>query len=258
MSWQPRFSAHIGYLFTELDFPRRFEAAARHGFVAVENPEPYKYPAKNVKSWLDAHELGYVQFGAIGDRRGDKGLAALPERVADCRYLVPQLLDFAGQIGCSMLHLLAGIRQPDAAFEAMWGCYLENLAFAAEQAAERGMTIIIEPMSLGGAPGYFLDHPDMAVEAIRLVGRDNVRIMIDIFHTANADIDPAALLRQYGPLIGHVHLADHPGRHEPGSGTVDFKAIRLALQDIGYQGYCGCEYVPRAGTEAGLEWRERF
>jgi len=255
----PPFSAHIGYLFTELTFSERFAAAARHGFVAVENPEPYRYAARDMKRWLDDAGLAYVQFGAIGDSgRGDKGLAALPERVDECRQLVSRLLDYGAEIGCSMLHVLAGLRPAGSAFKPMWDCYLENVAFAADLAAARGMTIIIEPMSADGAPGYFLDDPDMAAEAIRLVGRHNVRMMVDVFHTANAGIDPAALLRRYGQIIGHVHLADHPGRHEPGSGTVDFAAIRQALDEIGYEGYLGCEYVPAVSTEAGLGWRVRF
>jgi hydroxypyruvate isomerase len=258
MSDEPaaRYSAHIGYLFGDLGFKQRFHAAKQWGFSAVENPSPYATPASDVARWLTELNLSYVQFGLpAGDpAKGEKGLAALPDRVAEFRESVAVGLDYAQEINCSMVHAMAGICAPGQSRDALWPTYLENIAFAADAAARRGITILIEPMSPGAVPDYFIDRPSLAIQAIHAIGRDNVRLLFDVFHTANLGLDPISLLREYGPMIAHVHLADFPGRHEPGTGALDFAAVRRTLAEVGYQGFLGCEYVPQAGTTTGLGW----
>lgn len=253
-----RFSAHIGNLFTELPFAERFAAAARAGFAAVEFPEPYATPASEVARRLADNGLGYIQLGVIGDTaRGDKGLAAIAGREAEFREQLQIALDYAAAVGAHFVHVLAGIVSPDTDRASAWSLYVDNLALAVEAGAARGQTIMIEAMSPQGAPGYFLDHPNIALGVIRYIGRPNLGLMVDVFHSANAGVDPARLVHEAGSSVVHVHLADHPGRHEPGTGTVDFGALVSALDDAGYAGFLGCEYVPAASTEAGLGWLDR-
>lgn len=250
-----RFSAHIGNLFTELPFERRFAAAAQAGFAAIEFPDPYAIPTTEIRRALAENGLGYVQLGVIGDTaRGDKGLAAIAGREAEFRERLQIALDYAAAVDVQIIHVLAGIIPPDADRASAWSIYVDNLSLAVETAAARGQAIMIEAMSPHGAPGYFLDHPNLALGIIRHIGHRNLGLMVDVFHSADAGVDPAAVVRDAGSSLMHVHLADHPGRHEPGTGAVDFAALLNALDDIGYGRFLGCEYIPEATTEAGLGW----
>lgn len=250
-----RFSAHIGNLFTELPFAERFAAAAKSGFAAIEFPEPYATPACEVARLLADNGLGYVQLGVIGDTaRGDKGLAAIAGREAEFRERLQIALDYAETVGATVVHVLAGILAPDADRASAWSLYVDNLTFAVEAGAARGQAIMIEAMSPLGAPGYFLDHPNLALGVIRHIGHPNLGLMVDAFHSANSGVDPARVVRDAGSSVVHVHLADHPGRHEPSTGAVDFAALTAALDDISYRRFLGCEYIPAASTEAGLGW----
>ncbi|HEY4201954.1 MAG TPA: TIM barrel protein [Devosiaceae bacterium] len=254
--WRERLSAHIGHLFTDIPFEQRIAAAAQSGFVGVENPEPYGVPAPRMAQLLADSGLPYVQCGVFGDSAsGEKGLAAQPGRRDDFRNYLHKSLDYAAAIGCGMVHVLSGNTPDGVAPEIAWNTYLDNLGQAADAAKSHGITIIVEAMSM---PGYFVSSPLMVLEAVNAVGRDNLRMMFDVFHTTNIGLDAAETIRKGGPAIVHVHVADHPARNEPGSGSVDFAAVRLALTEIGYRGYIGCEYNPKAGTEAGLGWRDRL
>ncbi len=251
-----KFSAHLGYLFTDLPLEERFRAAKRFGFDGVEHPGPYAAPATDVARWLSEIELPFIQMALpAGDAaRGEKGIAALPERVAAFRESIPRGLDYARQIGCTAVHAMSGVRPAGMSHEQLWDTYIENMGVAADAASERGLTLLIEPIGSGTLPDYFMDQPTLAVRAIRELGRDNVRLIFDAFHAANGGLDPAAFVRDNGRLIHHMHIADHPGRHEPGTGTIDFNALYAALDDVGFTGFIGCEYVPAALTQDGLAW----
>lgn len=253
-------SAHLGYLFTELPLRERFRAAKAHGFSAVEHPAPYSVPAAEMAAWLDEIGLPYTQFGLFsGDAaKGEKGIAIFRERQAEFRESVARGLDYAQGIGVGMVHAMAGVlaaaeRRPDH-----WECYIENLAFAADEAARRELHIIVEAMSPGAVPDYFVETPDRAAEAIAATGRANIRLLFDVFHTVNSGLDLGEQIARHGGLIGHVHIADHPGRHEPGTERIDYAAVCRALAAAGYRGYLGCEYTPRAGTATGLAWMRDF
>lgn len=251
-----RLSGHCGFLFTELPLSERFAAAARAGFTAVEHPNLFAAPAREVAGWLEQAGVPLVQTGfPAGDAaKGEKGFAALPDRVAQYRATIEPTLDFVEELGCRMVHPMAGVRPAGIARERLWDTYLENLAFAADAAARRGMTVIVEPIGPGSIANYVIDDPLMAVEAIRLIGRDNVKLLFDAYHCVCLGQDPAALIRAHAPLIAHVQIADDPGRHEPGTGTIAFGPIFRALEEVGYAGHVGCEYHPATTTEAGLAW----
>lgn len=249
------YSAHLGYLFTELPFERRFAAARVAGFQAVEHPAPYPHPPAEIVRLLADEGLSYVQFGLpSGDAaKGEKGIAMIPDRVAEFRESVSVGLDYAEAVGVTMVHAMAGVVTGETPRDRLWGTYLENLAFAAEKAAARGVTVLVEAMSPGAVPDYLVDTPARAAEAVRATGAHAAQLL-DVFHATSVGADPVEIVRAEAGRIGHVHFADHPGRHEPGTGTIDFDAIREALAETGYAGAIGCEYAPRATTSDGIGW----
>lgn len=251
-----KFSAHIGYLFSDLPLLERISAARASGFDAVENPAPYATPAADVAAALKQAGLTYVQMGLpSGDpAKGEKGLAALPDRVAEFRATLEPSLDYAAAVGCRAMHAMAGVRPDGVPAERLWATYLDNLALAADAAKARGMLLLLEPIGSGTIANYVLDHPDLALRAIADLKRDNVRLIFDAFHTVNAGLDPLPFIRDHVDLIHHMHIADYPGRHEPGTGTVDFAALYATLDKAGYAGLIGCEYVPAGRTQDGLSW----
>lgn len=250
------YSAHIGYLFSELPLSERVVAAARAGFDAVEHPAPYTVPAEEMAKWLKSAGLPYTQFGLYsGDAsKGEKGIGIFAERRDEFRRSVADALDYAEAINVSMVHAMAGVLPCDRRSHFHWDCYVENLAHAAREAKRRGIRVIVEPMSEGAVPDYFISTPDQAAHAIAEAGGDNLGLLLDVFHTVSAGLDIHQQIMKHAALIAHVHIADFPGRHEPGSATLDFAAIRCSLTNAGYQGRLGCEYIPAATTEAGLDW----
>lgn len=253
------YSAHIGYLFTDRPMRERIDSAVRCGFTAVEHPAPYSVPAAEMAVWLQSAGARYVQFGLYsGDAsKGEKGLGIFPDRRAEFRESVVQALDYAETVGASMVHAMAGILAPAQRTQHHWDCYVENLAFAAREARPRGIKIIVEAMSEAAVPQYFFDTPDRAAQAIGEAGEENVGLLLDVFHTVSAGLDVEQEIAKHAALLAHVHIADVPGRHEPGSGTVNFDQLELALQQAQYDGVLGCEYTPAGSTEAGLGWLHR-
>lgn len=254
-----RYSAHIGYLFNEWPLEARIEAARAAGFSAIEHPAPYSVPAETMAALLREAGLPYVQFGLrSGDAaRGEKGIAIFPDRRDEFRANLAEAFDYAEAIGVRMLHAMAGVLPEAERRPEHRACYLENLALAAEEAERRGIRIIVEAMSPGAVPDYFLPTAAAAREAIAEAGHANLGLLLDVFHTVAAGDDPITAIHASRDTIAHVHIADHPGRHEPGSGTIDFATVRSALADIGYAGFIGCEYVPAGATADGLGWLPR-
>jgi hydroxypyruvate isomerase len=250
------YSAHIGYLFTELPFRGRIQAAKRHGFSAVEYPAPYDTPPSQMAASLEQAGLPYVQFGLrSGDAtRGEKGLGIFPQRRDEFRASVAEALAYARAIGVKLLHAMAGVLPESERTPEHRRQYIENLTYAADAAAAEGLTILVEPMSQQAVPNYFIQTPNQAAEAIAATGRKNIRLLFDVFHTASAGLDVFEQIERHASLIGHVHIAGVPGRHEPGSGTLDFPRLRRALHECGYRGFFGCEYTPTTGTVEGLDW----
>jgi hydroxypyruvate isomerase len=253
------YSAHIGYLFTEQPMAERIASATRCGFTGIEHPAPYSVPAAEMAGWLRSAGARYVQLGLYsGDAsKGEKGLGIFPDRRGEFRESVAAALDYAEAVGASMVHAMAGILPRGQRADEHWDCYVENLAFAATQARPRGITVIVEAMSQGAVPDYFIATPDEAARAIAAAGEENIGLLLDVFHTASEGLDVEQEIARHAPLLAHVHIADVPGRHEPGSASLDFEKLELALQQAGYEGFLGCEYVPAGSTEAGLGWLHR-
>jgi hydroxypyruvate isomerase len=253
------YSAHIGYLFTDRPMEERIASAARYGFAGVEHPAPYAVPATDMAGWLNSAGARYVQLGLYsGDAsKGEKGLGIFPDRRDEFRASVTEALDYAEAVGASMVHAMAGILPRAQRAQHHWDCYVENLAFAAAEAQPRGIKVIVEAMSQTAVPDYFIATPDQAAEVIAEAGEENIGLLLDVFHMASTGLNVEQEIAKHAALLAHVHIADHPGRHEPGSATVDFDAAELALQKANYDGFLGCEYNPIGSTEAGLGWLHR-
>lgn len=252
-----RFSAHLGYLFTEVPLPARFAAAAAAGFRLVEHPAPFDLPAPRLRALLSDLGLRMVQIGTGPGGAGGKGLAGLPGHEAAFRDQLLRALDHAEAIGCRLVHPMAGIAGPDADPGRHAGVWLENMAFAAAAVRDRPLSIIAEPISRAAVPGYVLHRLDQYLALARRLDHPPL-LLLDSFHAAMNGEDAPGFITAEAARLAHVHVADSPGRHEPGTGAQDFAALDAALAAVGYCGAIGCEYAPQGGTAAGLGWRERW
>lgn len=253
----PRFAANLSMMFSEHAFADRFQAAADAGFNAVEFLFPYDHPAGTIADWCQAAEIEQALFNLPpGDWAvGDRGLAALPERKAEFRQSVLTALEYASVIGTRRLHMMAGLADP--ADRRHRAAYRDGLAFAADAAAEKGVTILIEPLNGRDMPGYFLNDFGLAADLLDEIDHPNAKLQFDIYHRQILHGDVLRGLEQLLPLVGHVQIASVPRRNEPGSGELDDFRILKALDDLGYRGFVGCEYRPEAGTVAGLGWMRK-
>lgn len=259
----PKFAANLSMLYPEFDFLDRFEAAARDGFKAVEYLFPYAFESREIAARLQAHGLQQVLFNAPpGDwDGGERGLACLPGREVDFRNSMALALDYAGALDCPRIHVMAGLLPAGSEREALFSTYVSNLRWAALEAAKQGIEVLIEPINTRDIPRFFLNRQDHAHEVVAAVGTANLKVQMDLYHCQVVEGDLAMKLRRYLPTgdVGHVQIAGVPDRHEPDQGELNYPYLFSVLDELGYAGWVGCEYRPRAGmqaggTSAGLDW----
>ena len=252
----PRLAANLSWLFTEVPFLDRFEAAAAAGFRAVEFLQPYEFPPAEIAARLERHGLEHVLFNLpAGDaQKGERGLAALPGREAEFMRNVERALDYAKATGCKRIHALAG----NAAGGEAEAAYVANLRTAADFLAPHGASLLIEPLNSRDAPGYFLSTTGAALRILDRVGRDAVSLQLDLYHCQIMEGDLARHIRELAGRFAHVQIAGVPERHEPDTGEVNYGYVLDLLDATGYSGWVGCEYRPKAGTLAGLGWARRW
>jgi len=256
----PRFCANLSFLYPDQPFLERFAAAAADGFRAVEYLSPEEHPAAEIKVRLDAQGLEQVLFNAaIGDYAGgERGLASLPGREDDFRRGIARALEYARVLGNRRIHVMAGLAVPGLARERQRETFVANLAYAAREAATAGITLLIEPINPRDMPGYFLTRQDEAHALVREVGAANLQVQMDLYHCQVVEGDLATKIRQYLPGVGHVQVAGVPGRNEPDTGEIHYPFLFALLDELGYEGWIGCEYRPRAGTSEGLGWARKW
>lgn len=243
-----RFSAHIGYLYTELPLADRLAAAARDGFTAIEHPGPYDIPVAEMRRRLEDLGLGFSQITSGMGREGEKGLACLKGRESAFRAGFDRALDYAQAIGCPYVHPMAGVVQ--GGWLDAGEVYRANLGWAQERCEGSGVRLLVEAITI---PGYYMGTLAAAAE-LQDGFSGRLDLLFDSYHAAVLDEDPAAWVAANATRIGHVHIADHPGRHEPGTGTVDFAALLSTLVGAGYGGAIGFEYIPSIPTAESLRF----
>ena len=256
----PKFAANLSMLFTEAPFLDRFSLAAQAGFTAVEFLFPYAFPADEIRQRLDANGLTLVLHNLpAGDwEAGERGIACHPDRVAEFRVGVPLAITYAQALGVGQLNCLAGKAPEGVADAVLRQTFVENLRFAAAELNQAGLRLLIEPINTFDIPGFYLSRTAQAVSILDEVGADNAFVQYDIYHAQRMEGELAGTLQRYLPRIGHVQLADNPGRNEPGSGEINYPFLFVHLDRIGYGGWIGCEYKPATTTGAGLGWREQL
>jgi hydroxypyruvate isomerase len=257
----PRFAANLSMLFTELPLLDRFAAAAEVGFQAVELQFPYAHPAVDIARQLQALGLRLVlhNLPVAGWAGGERGLACHPGREVEFRAGVAQAMAYAQALDVGQLNCLAGLAPPDADPGLLRRTLVANLRFAARALAGAGLRLLVEPINTFDVPGFYLCCSAQAIELLDDVGEPNVFLQLDLYHAWRMQDEVGELrhtLERLLPRIAHVQLADHPGRHEPGTGEIPYADLLGTLDRLGYTGWVGCEYHPIAGTVAGLGWLE--
>ena len=273
----PKFAANLSMMYTELPFLDRFEAAAQDGFKAVEYLFPYADPAAELAARLTANGLQQVLFNAppggtdaasiakAWDAEGLKGTACLPGREAEFKAGVALALTYAHQLNCPRIHLMAGLVPVGATREDLQGTNINNLRWAAGQAAKAGLDVLMEPINTRDIPRFFLNRQDHAHDIIGLVGAANLKVQMDLYHCQIVEGDVAMKIRKYLPTgnVGHFQIAGVPERHEPDLGELHhpylFNVIDEVSAQVNWDGWVGCEYRPKkggqpGGTSAGLGW----
>lgn len=259
----PRFAANLSMLYNDVDFLDRFAAAARDGFQAVEYLFPYAYPAQELATSLQANGLQQVLFNAPPGNwdAGERGLACLPGREDEFREGIAKAIEYAQALQCPRIHVMAGLVPQGADAATVRATYIANVRHAAEQAAPHGIQILLEPINGRDMPGFFLSRQDQAHALIAEIGAANARVQMDLYHCQIVEGDLAMKVRQYLPTgnVGHFQIAGVPERHEPDVGEVNYTYLFKLLDQLGYDGWIGCEYRPARGaaphaTSDGLGW----
>ena len=254
-----KFAANLSMLFTELPFLDRFEAAAKAGFKAVEFLFPYAWTAEEIKKRLDEHGLTLVLHNLpAGDwDAGERGIACHPDRVEEFRAGVVKAVAYAKVLGVGQLNCLAGKAPAGVSDPLLHQTLVDNLKFAASALKAAGLRLLIEPINSFDIPGFYLNFTSQALSILDAVGADNAFVQYDIYHAQRMEGELATTMQKHLARIGHIQLADNPGRNEPGTGEINYPFLFKHLQRIGYNGWIGCEYKPATTTEAGLGWLQQ-
>ena len=249
----PRFAANLGYLFTDRPLLERIDAAARCGFKAVELQFPYDVSPNDVRAAIERNRLTILGVNTPTGRPGEFGLAAVPGREGDFDVLFQRALAYITAIGGNAIHCLAGHVSSEQR-PAAERVFLSNLARAAEHASAKSIKLLIEPVNARDRPGYFLNHVEHAADIIAKLALPNVRMQFDFYHAQIVGGDLITRFEKHLPVIGHLQCAGVPVRCEPDEGEINYPAVFAAVDRLGWTGWIGAEYRPRALTEAGLGW----
>ena len=256
----PRFAANLTMLFNEHPSLDRFEHAAKAGFEAVEFLFPYAYSIEDIGNRLKAHKLNLVLHNLPAGNwdEGERGIACHPDRVEEFRTGVAQAITYAKALDVGQLNCLAGKARPDVSDALLRKTFVDNLRYAANELKKVGLKLLIEPINTFDITGFYLNRTDQALDILDEVNADNAFVQYDIYHAQRMEGELAATMQKFLARIIHIQLADNPGRHEPGTGEINYAFLFAHLDRIGYSGWIGCEYKPATTTEAGLGWRHQL
>jgi hydroxypyruvate isomerase len=252
----PKFSANLTMLFPEYPFLERFAAAARCGFKAVEYVAPYAFDKNRIADLLQQHGLQQALFNLPAGNwdAGERGIACMPARQQEFRDSVGHAIAYAKALRCPTLNCLAGLKPADLGPDVAFRTLVDNLKFAAQALAAENILLVVEPINSFDMPGFLLNRSSDGVAAMDAVRSPNLKLQYDLYHMQRMEGEIAATLTRLMPRIGHIQIADNPGRHEPGTGELNYAYLLHHIDALGYDGWVGCEYKPRAGTAEGLGW----
>lgn len=256
----PRFSANLSILFTEVDFMARFERAARAGFEAVECQFPYQWPKEQLSEQLETYHLEQVLHNLpAGDwSAGERGIACLPGREQEFQDSVGLGIDYAKGLSCPQVNCLGARNPEDVPSQGVRETLIRNLRFAATALQKEGIRLLVEALNERDVPGFYLVHTRDALELLREVGHPNLWLQYDIYHMQVMEGDLTRTILDSLDCIGHMQLADNPGRHEPGTGEINYANLFRSIDEAAYDGWIGCEYNPAGTTEDGLGWLQPY
>jgi hydroxypyruvate isomerase len=252
----PRFAANLSMMYNEVPFLERFGACAADGFEAVEFLFPYANTAQEIRDQLDRHGLQQVLFNAPpGDfEAGERGIASLPGRQDEFREGIDRAIEYAKALDCPRVHVMAGLVKRESERVAQRELYVDNVAWAAKRLGDAGLVTLIEPINTRDIPGYLLNTQADAHAIVERIGAPNLKVQMDLYHCQIVEGDLATKIRKHLTGVGHIQIAGVPQRHEPDLGEVNYPYLFALLDELGYDGWIGCEYRPRAATSAGLGW----
>ncbi|MBT8519491.1 hydroxypyruvate isomerase [Polynucleobacter paneuropaeus] len=251
-----QFAANLTMLFNEFPFLDRFEQASKAGFKAVEFLFPYGIPAEDIKAKLDQYHLKLVLHNLPAGNwdGGERGIACLPDRIEEFKTGVAEAIRYAGILGVGQLNCLAGKVPAGADRAELHRTFVNNLRYAAAELKKAQLKLLVEPINQYDILGFYLCSTQQAISILDEVGADNLFVQYDIYHAQRMEGELANTITKYLDRIGHMQLADNPGRNEPGTGEINYPFLFRFLEKIGYKGWVGCEYKPATDTLSGLSW----
>ena len=254
----PRFSANLSFLFNEVGFLSRFEIAAKAGFKGVEYPFPEEYSPEKLTELLEKYRLEQVLFNLPSGRTGERGIACLPGRETEFQEGVGRAVILAKTLKCTRINCLVGNSPTGVPSDRIRRTLASNLRFAAAALQKEGIRLLVEALNGTDAPGFYLLRSSDAFDLIKEVNHPNLYFQYDIYHMQVSEGNLSKTIRDNLSRIAHMQLADVPGRHEPGTGEINFLNVLRFIDEAGYNGWIGCEYKPATTTEAGLGWMKSF
>ncbi len=251
-----KFAANLSMLYPDRPFLDRFAAARAAGFAAVEFLFPYEFGYAALRQRLDEVGLQVVLFNIFpGDMAaGERGFLSQPGRQADFRRTMEEALTYAQVLQSPRIHVMVGNRLPAVDYRVQFDTILENLAWATPLAAAAGVTLLVEPLNATDQPRYLIHSSADGMAIVEAVNHPNLRLQYDLYHAQMTEGNLLTTIKRLLPWIGHIQISDVPGRHEPGSGEINYPAVFATLEAIGYQGYIGLEYNPAGDTDQSLAW----
>ncbi|PSM40378.1 hydroxypyruvate isomerase [Streptomyces dioscori] len=256
-----RFDANLKWLFTDMPFVERFDAAARAGFAAVEYASPYAYEARHLRALLDNAGLEQILINTPMGPAGSptrSGCACFPDLVDEYRDGVLSGLEYAAALDAKFLHVVGGIVPKGVSADRAFARYVANIAWAAEQARGTGIRLLLEAQNKRDAPGFLLASQAQAAAVVEAVGDDVVGLLLDFYHVQIGEGDLVRTFEKYQDITLHLQIADVPDRHEPGTGEIAYSTLFRTVESSGYDGWIGCEYQPATDTVAGLTWMKEL
>ena len=256
----PKFSANLSMLFKEVDFLDRFERAAKAGFKGVEFLFPYEWDKEELQERLRKHHLEMVLHNMPAGHwsAGERGLACLPDRVGEFQEGVGLAIMYATALKCGRINCLAGIPPVTVPDEKKWETLVSNVRFAAEETQKAGVMLVIEALNSVDMPGFCLSTTKQVLALLKAADHPNAYVQYDIYHMQIMEGNLTKTIGQNIERIGHIQLADVPGRHEPGTGEINFDHVFRFIDGLSYDGWIGCEYNPSKTTEESLHWLKDY